>query len=192
MPRGQGDGGNGNGAEDRIDGAGVERRSSGRSGRRVGRAAEVRGSGRPERKFTEAGARGWRFDRAARRPGALARREPGQGGGCWKLRPLPGLARGSGRKPQTEGRFLSRLGRALQAPRGEVTFPAKILIRPCEIGAADFLAFRIHQEIQGVEPFRNGAFPFSPSSSPSSWSTRPPAFRWLFSPHWSSALQGRR
>jgi hypothetical protein len=37
--------------------------------------------------------------------------------------------------PQTEGRFLSRLGRgALKAPRDAVSFPAKILIRPCEIG----------------------------------------------------------
>jgi hypothetical protein len=88
----------------------VERRSSGRSGRESRRAVEVQRRGRRERKFTEARKLG---GGSADRPSGLplTRWKRGRDVGVARsFVPLPGLARGSGQMPQTEGRFLSRLG----------------------------------------------------------------------------------
>ena len=138
-PQGGEEGGDGNGAEGRNGGAECrkalkrtkwsresvglskfsERAAPGASSRQRGHWMEVRRIGQAE-------------DRASGETHGRASR------GCWKLRPLPGLARGSGRKPQTEGRFLSRLGPGRLRKRRSVGVRSLVnrLIRPPEIGLA--------------------------------------------------------
>lgn len=142
MPRGLVDGGNANGAEGRIDGAGAERRSSGRSGRRIGRAAEVRGFW-SSRTQVQAG----RGSRVEVRPSCLmiqsaCAAETGRRGRTSEASSLyrdwREEAAGSRKLKAVSSR--GSVGRSRAGPRLN---PAKPVIRPSKSALSRFFAFRI-------------------------------------------------